>query len=267
MLAKNPRYLKLNVCRYLIGRYAFNLPSGARVEVRKGPHYRALTGIYYDNRLASEDEAEFFSRNVTSDDVFFDIGANIGSWSLTLSPSGCRCIAVEPSSENFPILLRQAELNPSLKIQPLRMAVGSHSGSLLISKGNNSSNFIVNDLQLERLSENRSLNKSAFESVEVCTVDQLSGFFGSPSMIKIDVEGFNLEVVEGARETLTAPELRMLCIETNRVKEGGSDRIRKMEKMLEDCGFFPHEYDVAAGTLRRLERMDEGKVDTLYLRI
>jgi len=101
--------------------------------------------------------------------------------------------------------------------------------------------------------------------VPVVTLDKVLGEGECPFLLKIDVEGFETEVINGAMATLARPELKAIIMEI----KGTGARYGYDEQQLHDrlvsFGFSPYRYD---GFVRQLTPLDNYKGDhnTIYLR-
>lgn len=124
--------------------------------------------------------------------VLLDIGANIGIFSLAaarLFPD-TRIYAFEPNPEAYSRLVRNLGLNNTANVHPVNRAVYSQCGVVGFSDGSSTSMGSVID--------------SGTLSVEAVTLDSLCSqkAIDHIGLIKIDVEGAEVEVLRGARETL-----------------------------------------------------------------
>jgi FkbM family methyltransferase len=134
----------------------------------------------------------------------FDIGANIGFYTRLFSeavgPAGM-IVAVEPA----PRALRLLELNASLcgaAIQVVAKAVGASEGRARFVESKNLDLSYCTSALVGRTVE-----------VESTTIDCLRARWGMPDLIKIDVEGFENAVLEGARGTLDANDAPIVMFE------------------------------------------------------
>ncbi|MHA7293563.1 FkbM family methyltransferase [Arthrobacter sp. HLT1-21] len=123
--------------------------------------------------------------------LVIDVGANIGNHSLFFAiECACRVIAYEPVSSTADILNRNIDLNFSYGlIEPRRIALGAAAGSA----------------RLKRLPENNvggaQLVSDGFGSIPLSSLDQ--EYFDMPvSLIKIDAEGMDFEVLSGGMDLI-----------------------------------------------------------------
>jgi FkbM family methyltransferase len=136
---------------------------------------------------------EFVRRNlVQPGGVVIECGAHHGAQSILLSrwvgPQG-KVVAVEPMPENVSILKKNIELNGLSNVVVVDKAVGS-SRDYKLSMGQNSNSSV-------RSSEKNSI------SVEGITLDGLADKLKiAPTLLKIDVEGYEYEILEGSRSIL-----------------------------------------------------------------
>jgi len=128
-----------------------------------------------------------------------DIGANIGYYALMESrlvgPSGT-VYAIEPVSSNFATLNRNIELNGIKNIKTFKLAAGNKNREdeiYVASKGNISS-FVYN----------KKVKFIRKERVEVVKIDDfISQQQIQPDFIRMDVEGYESEIIRGMLKTMT----------------------------------------------------------------
>jgi FkbM family methyltransferase len=135
------------------------------------------------------------------DTTVFDVGANIGLMAIPLLAQvpGCRVISFEPSENTVPYLRKTIEGSPYKQRWSLvAKAVGRDSGRVSFSLSSKK-NSLFDGLK----STGRVPEASAIE-VEMTTLDEIWRNAGRPkiSVIKVDVEGAELQVLEGAAECL-----------------------------------------------------------------
>lgn len=141
---------------------------------------------------------QFYAQFIHSGDLVFDVGANIGDRTSIFLKLGATVVAVEPVRECFEILQTRFGRHPRVSL--VNMALGSEEGEREI--------FTCEAHTLSSLSEDwiRSVQMSGRFAdknwkkggmVTVTTLDRLIAEYGIPSFCKIDVEGFELEVLRG----------------------------------------------------------------------
>jgi FkbM family methyltransferase len=153
---------------------------------------------------AEPEVTSFLATNIRPNDVVFDLGANVGYFTLVAAqlvrPSG-RVVAVEPLPSNVAALRRNVELNKLENVTVVEAAVSNSEGtaSLALGDSDQSSSLIL---------------QRGATSIEVPTVT-IDGLVRSldvePSLIKMDVEGAELGVIEGGANTLSTARPTVLC--------------------------------------------------------
>jgi FkbM family methyltransferase len=139
----------------------------------------------------------FYSQFISGDDLVFDIGANVGEYTEVFAGLGARVVAVEPNPSLLPILNK---IRPFDRIIVNSVAVGSSRGvaDLLMCESVGLSTLSRDWLDVAKNSERfQGLRWNQEVQVPVSTLDALIQLYGMPSFIKIDVEGFEREVLAG----------------------------------------------------------------------
>jgi FkbM family methyltransferase len=185
------------------------LASGYRICVSPVDHLGYLLGTSepYLQRIIREYVAE--------GDTVYDIGANIGYVSLSLSksvgPSG-RVIAFEPVPKNVEYLRESIKINHLANVQLLEFAASDQCGEAVIR--------IADNLSTASLVWHRNNLSATQLTIRTVQIDQLvdSGNFRYPRFVKIDVEGAEGSVLKGMERTVAAarPVLFIECSEAGR---------------------------------------------------
>ena len=160
------------------------------------------TGNYYCGLHEFEDMA-FLLHFLRKDDLFIDVGANVGSYTVLASGVvGARSLAFEPVPNTFERLQRNIRTN---KIDGLaeakRLAIGSSQGEIHFSTDNDTVNKVVSTDYV-----------GSSEKVPVSSLDVLLEGL-APLMWKVDVEGFEIEVLKGSRSALRQESLQAILLE------------------------------------------------------
>ncbi|GEM_PF-3257089 len=236
--------------KYRTTAFQFALPDGAKMILNKGEH--GASGFYYFG-YPDYEEISFLKYIIKEGDFFIDVGANSGGWSLSAFGMGASVIAIEPVTSTYQRLSRNFSINNSNKLKAYQLCIGETPGSIRISTSFDTSNRIVGDDYLE-----------SYEIVEVNRLDSVLQN-SNPAVIKIDVEGYELNVLKGANDTLSKPSLKALIIETFRWANYAQANLQEIESLLHAYKFLPVQFDPSSNKARRLAGK-EGSQNTIYLR-
>lgn len=136
---------------------------------------------------------------------FYDIGANVGFYSIffTLLPSIKTVFAFEASDETFKALTSNVELNGlHEKIFCLKKAVSNKVGTIAFQIESPLSG--INSVVDTSIHDSNLFNRKII--VDCCTIDEFRDVSNSIIAMKIDVEGHEYHVLQGARNTLIENE-------------------------------------------------------------
>ncbi len=192
------------------------------------------TGNYYCG-LHEYKEMGFLLHLIRPEDIFVDVGANIGSYTLLASAQiGAKSFAFEPVSKTYRQMRNNIEINNLQgRVLTFNMGVSSKSGELFFSNGNDTSMNHV-------LKEENILESS--EKVKVETLDNMLSAV-KPTLLKIDVEGFESEVISGAEDLLNKPELKAIIIELNSSGKQYGYTDEAIDEKLKSFGFKSYTYN------------------------
>ncbi|MFP9059021.1 FkbM family methyltransferase [Natrialbaceae archaeon A-chndr2] len=180
---------------------------------------------------------------ITDEDVFYDIGANVGLYSCfagSKSPEGS-VYSFEPHPVNVDALKKNLQLN-DVDGTIFQMALSDEEGTFELSSEGSEAGL-----------GEHSLNTTQSESTVSVTVRQLDSLrtehdIPVPTIIKIDVEGAELDVLKGATETLSEPNCKTIYCEIHpgRIKAfGGSSEA--LRDHLSELGFEIEDLDREMG--------------------
>ena len=149
--------------------------------------------------------------------TFIDVGANVGVYSLILSEvSRLTVYAFEPHPVTYRYLQKNIEINPGRSIVAVNSAVGNVDGTVYLTDYPGSAT--------NRVLTGSSANQESGLEVPVCRLDTFCSSRNIlPEIVKIDVEGYELAVLEGLGELITAVEV--LCLELKHQSKEEEKRI------------------------------------------
>jgi FkbM family methyltransferase len=152
---------------------------------------------------------QFYRQFAAPGELCFDIGANVGNRTEVLLAIPARVVAVEPLSACNSVLEQRWGKLPRFEL--VKAALGrepSEADILTTSAGSALASMSTEWIDRVRVSGRFQCDWDTKERVAVTTLDSLIRRYGEPSFCKIDVEGYEREVLEG----LTTP-IRALSIE------------------------------------------------------
>ena len=215
-----------------------------RLLVRHG--MAGATGNIYCG-LSDFEEMGFILHALRPHDLFFDIGANVGSYTvLAAGAAGANCLAFEPVPETFRSLRDNIALNDLLHAHAYQVALGADPGEIMFTAQQGTVNHALAPNELD----------SNAIRVPVRRLDEFWPIENPPlAVVKVDVEGFEARVVDGGESVLKQPAVKAVIME---ILNGAGCRYGfddwALHRRMLDTGFALHRYDPMS---RKLEPTDE----------
>lgn len=158
---------------------------------------------------------ELYSRFVRGGDLVFDVGAHVGDRTACFRRLGARVVAVEPQPAMVKLLRLLYAWNRDVTIEPV--AIGRNSGTIdiMINPENptvsTASRGFVDAARGSPGWQEQRWSKTI--SVPLTTLDALIVRYGVPAFIKIDVEGFEEEALQGLSHPVQALSFEFTTIQ------------------------------------------------------
>jgi FkbM family methyltransferase len=148
-----------------------------------------------------EKRVNFYSQFIKRDSLCFDVGANYGNRTEAFLELGAKVVAIEPQPKPLKFLQRRYKDNAII----IDKALGEREGQITLYISNSSSLTSASKDWVDNVSKGRFSESSWNDeiSVSVTTLDQLIKKYGRPEFCKIDVEGYELEVIKGLSQPIS----------------------------------------------------------------
>lgn len=212
------------------------------------PHDNAVTHSLLNFGTYEPFETALLSGLLRPGDVFVDIGANIGYYTLlaarVVGPAG-RVVALEPGRENLRLLCANVASNSFTNVNVLAVAAGAQAGTLPLFESPTN----MGDHRLY------AVDQRDHYDVEVVTLDdQLEQMALVPSVVKIDIQGYEYQAMSGLARTLAAVDRCVVCSEfwSDGLRSGGCADPSRYLAFFIDLGFELYDIDEDGATLRPL---------------
>ena len=227
-------------------------PCAAWLDYDRYPIPLMVTSLleYHTRLLACQKEPEtieWIERTFAAGDVFYDIGANVGTYTLVAAAcwaQAVRIVAIEPSPLNFVNLIRNLRLNACARhVVPLPVALARTTGM---------QPFHFHTLEpggaQHALGDARDYRGQPFQPVASCPmlafdldtlIEQLA--LPAPTHLKLDVDGTELDILQGAARTLGG--VRSLLVELDEHHpQTLPTRALLQEHGFAEVGAYPYRY-------------------------
>ena len=196
----------------------------------------------------------FLLHFLRKDDLFIDIGANIGSYTVLAGAHvGAKVVSIEPVPQTFEHLKRNIAINQiDSNVMAYNFALGDEKGQISFTSTLDTMNHVATASETNTI------------QVPVDTLDAILEKEKDPVLLKIDVEGFETDVLNGASATLKKDSLKAIIIELNGSGEKyGYDETHLHEKLLAG-GYSPYQYNPFERQLTAINSF--GSHNTIYVK-
>jgi FkbM family methyltransferase len=213
------RAVRYQVQARLLGRRAI-ARLGDRSRLWVDLHRTAASMVIYANP-PDLPEMLAWHRALRGGGLFVDVGANVGTYTLWAAELGAEVIALEPAADTFALLQENIALN-GYPVTSVQAAAGDHCGTARFTAGLDAGNSLAADGPV---------------ITDLITVDSLIGDRRVTGM-KVDVEGFEIDVLHGCARALADRRIGLIQLEWNAAssKAVGTDR-KPVAELLNGYGY------------------------------
>lgn len=211
-----------------------------------------VSALIYSQHLYDYNNMKLLQLLLDDGGVFFDVGANIGSYSLIASEQETvEVVAFEPHPMTFGLLQANVQRNQRRNVRLFNVALGSGNGTMELT---NVPGSAMNHRTVRKTEG--SVPVQCLRADSVCQeIDRV------PTVVKIDVEGFEYDVLEGFGEQLRSIET--IFIEMNGLSDERSGGEKEIHRLLVANQFTgPMFCDFDRRTLTSIKR---GSEDAVYI--
>ena len=196
------------------------------------------------------------------EEVLFDVGANVGIYSIYhCLLNGGNAVAFEPSFFNLRVLMKNVNVNKCEKlITIISNPLSDNDGIAEFKNGNTQEGGALSAFGVNYGIDGKSLGKAASVNVmgfKLDTLKNLELLKVNPNLIKIDVDGIEHLILNGAAEVLLSGECKSILVEIN---DDFKEQANRVSENLNELGFSLREK-------RHGEMFDHGKYATTYNQI
>jgi FkbM family methyltransferase len=181
---------------------------GERSKIWVDLHRTAASKVMYANP-PDMPEMQVWRQALRGGGLFIDVGANVGTYTIWAAECGAEVMALEPAADTFGLLLENIELN-GYRVTAIQAAAGDRCGAVRFTTGRDTVNRMDPDGPVE---------------TRLVTIDSVIGGRHVAGM-KVDVEGFEIDVLRGCTRALSERRIGLIQLEWNATSQLalGTDR-------------------------------------------
>lgn len=206
-----------------------------------------IGGSIYWHGCHHRSEIAYLEKTVCFDDVVVDAGANIGEFSIALAshvPHG-RVLAFEPQSDVRRTLIENVALNKFQNVQvfPLGLSDSSFEADLFKPSEGDEGSGMENEGLYTRYPLDRRYASTG--RARFCTLDSIFSEYGINKLdwIKLDIEGGEVSMLNGARKAIEAFRPRMLVEVNEKSLNAAGYEVADLFDFLQSYGYIAYQLD------------------------
>ncbi|MGS1097406.1 FkbM family methyltransferase (plasmid) [Aquamicrobium terrae] len=149
--------------------------------------------------------ATFYRQFLSPGDIAFDIGAHVGNRALAMARAGAHVVALEPQAPFHAFLVRT--MPSAVTVLPLAAGPVEGEGSMAVSRRHPTVSSLAPGFGAAMARRDASFRNVVWDGeqlVRVTTLDALRKVHGNPAFVKIDVEGYEADVLAGLSHPVPA---------------------------------------------------------------
>jgi len=240
---------------FITKRYLYFLPRKIRLKIfnlKKLRLYKTKTGSYYLPQFALKDlirneiiDNKIFDRKVyetavelvKEDTIVLDVGANFGQLSVLLSKckKNVEVYSFEASKYIFEILKKNIQIN-NANVKLFHNLVGNETEQELFIKKLSISKFNTYGSNMIEKTEIKDENSFNIEKINSIRIDDIP-FEKKISLMKIDVQGYDLEVLKGSKRTIMKQQMPIIFEYEEDFAKDFNYTFKSFEKFIDEINY------------------------------
>ena len=240
---------------FITKRYLYFLPRKIRLKIfnlKKLRLYKTVTGNYYlpqfalkdlirneiiDNKIFDRKVYETAIQYIKDDTIVLDVGANFGQLSVLLSKckKNVEVYSFEASKYIFEILKKNIQIN-NANVKLFHNLVGNESKQELFIKKLSISKFNTYGSNMIEKTEIKDKNSFNIEKINSIRIDDIP-FEKKISLMKIDVQGYDLEVLKGSKKTIMKQQMPIIFEYEEDFARDFNYTFKSFEKFIEEINY------------------------------
>jgi FkbM family methyltransferase len=158
---------------------------------------------------------EFYGQFLKAGDLCFDVGANKGNRSVIFLELGAKVVAVEPQKECYEHLIKR--FGNTIELVKKGLGEKESTATMYVSGSTLISSFSKDHVDMMQEDRFKGADWGDTIDIEMTTMDVLIEKYGTPNFCKIDVEGYEYDVLKGLSKPLKALSLEYIVPENTQV--------------------------------------------------
>jgi FkbM family methyltransferase len=164
--------------------------------VEAGLYYK-VNEIRFRHDQRNRLQKAFYAKLIKKSDLVFDVGANVGQRTAIFSNLAHLVVAFEPQVECVRHLKSRFRFARNVEIQPVALSDSEGEAIIYQSSSNTVSSMSEKFVDTVGKTVFAEVNWDNRVTIQTKTLDQMIAIYGMPGFIKIDVEGFEINVLRG----------------------------------------------------------------------